>query len=101
MQPVFNKSIFLLLAFPALTIAQESRDAETIFDDFCFSCHGTGWENAPVIGDSFAWEERKEQGIDVLLKHTLEGFNTMPAKGSCTDCSEEELRKVVEWMIED
>ncbi|MGQ9426609.1 c-type cytochrome [Gilvimarinus sp. F26214L] len=77
----------------------DPRDADSIFDNYCFSCHGTGWDNAPVLGDSFAWDERKEKGLDVLLKNTVEGFNTMPPKGSCADCTEEELKAVVEMMI--
>jgi len=102
-------SFFLLTLFATQLAAAQEADAtannartpQTIFQDFCFSCHGTGWENAPVVGDAFDWEERREQGIDTLLKHTLEGINAMPAKGACTDCTEEELKKTVEWMIAD
>ena len=80
-------------------MAETARDAQTIFQNFCFSCHGTGWEDAPVVGDSFAWEDRTQQGMDVLLKNTLNGINSMPPKGGCNDCSEDELRALIEWMI--
>ncbi len=92
----------LLLIFLASSQANssEARKPEKLFDTFCFSCHGTGWENAPVIGDSFAWEERIEQGIDVLLKHTVEGFNSMPPKGGCADCTSDELKALILWMSE-
>lgn len=78
----------------------EARDPQTVFDNFCFSCHGTGWEDAPVIGDEYAWEERKAQGLETLLKNTTEGLNGMPPKGACADCTSEELKAVVQWMIE-
>ncbi|WP_460234054.1 c-type cytochrome [Aurantivibrio plasticivorans] len=89
---------FFVGFIPDLATAEQARSPQTIFDTFCFSCHGTGWENAPVLGDSFAWEGRKEQGMAVLLQHTLEGFGGMPIKGGCADCTEEELKATIEWM---
>lgn len=92
--------LFVIAGFSTASQAAEEKDPQELFNSFCFSCHGTGWENAPVVGDSFDWEERKEQGIDTLLQHTLEGFNSMPPKGGCTECSEAELKSLVEWMTE-
>lgn len=92
-------AVFLLVPVIAAPTLAQSRDADTVFDTFCFSCHGTGWDNAPVIGDSLVWDDRRAKGIDVLLKHTIEGFNAMPPKGGCADCSEKELRAVVEMLI--
>lgn len=92
---VFAFAMLLTSAFAAA----EGRDPEQLFDSHCFSCHGTGWDNAPVIGDVFAWEDRLGKGIDVLLEHTIKGFNTMPPKGNCFDCSDAELKAVVEFLI--
>ncbi|GAB1266180.1 c-type cytochrome [Aurantivibrio infirmus] len=78
----------------------DEEKIESLFASYCFSCHGTGWEDAPVVGDPFSWEERKEQGIDILLKHTLEGLNSMPPKGGCAKCTTEELKQLIVWMIE-
>ncbi len=78
----------------------ETRAPEDLFKKYCFDCHGTGWEDAPVVGDSFAWEERREQGIETLLKHTIEGYYSMPPKGGCNDCSNEEFKALIEWMME-
>ncbi len=75
------------------------RDVEKIFNDYCFACHGTGWEDAPVVGDSFAWQERKQKGIAELVANTINGVNAMPPKGTCNDCSEKELKAVVEFLI--
>lgn len=89
-----------LLTATSFAEAEEPRDPESIFNNFCFSCHGTGWEDAPVIGDDYAWDPRREEGIEVLLARTIDGYNAMPPKGGCADCSEQELRSTVEWMIE-
>ena len=32
-------------------------------------------------GDAGAWSARLRQGFDTLVKHAVEGFKTMPAKG--------------------
>lgn len=90
----------LLLGIVFATHAEEPRDPEALFNQYCFNCHGTGWEGAPVMGDEFAWEGRREKGMEVLLENTLAGSNGMPPKGGCSDCSEEELKTIVQWMIE-
>lgn len=95
---LFN-SVLAFLAFSSFAFTDDEK-TEALFNSHCFSCHGTGWEDAPVVGDPFSWEERKEQGIDVLLKHTLEGFNSMPAKGGCDSCSTEDLKQLIIWMME-
>ncbi|MDW3125150.1 cytochrome c5 family protein, partial [Vibrio sp. 1974] len=43
---------------------------------------------------------RIEQGKDVLVKHALEGFNAMPAKGTCMDCSDDEIIAAIDHMID-
>jgi cytochrome c5 len=34
----------------------------------------------------------------VLVKHVIEGFNAMPARGLCMDCSAEGYKAVIAWM---
>jgi cytochrome c5 len=53
---------------------------------------------APKKGDQAAWKPRLEQGTDVLVKHVTEGFNAMPARGLCMDCSAEDYKAVIDWM---
>lgn len=88
----------LLASFTSVATA-EGRDAEQLFNSYCFACHGTGWDNAPVQGDGFAWEDRLSKGFDTLLENTINGFNTMPPKGNCFDCTDAELKAVVEFLI--
>lgn len=98
------KSILLLFSLLMLSTHQclsAERDAETLFNEFCFACHGTGWEDAPVIGDSFAWEDRLKKGLQELVNNTINGINAMPPKGTCNDCSEAEIKAVVRWLIGD
>jgi len=75
-------------------------NGELIFQQACFSCHGTGFYGAPVIGDPYEWERRLIKGEAVLLKSTIEGMNSMPARGGCATCSDIEIRRAVRYLIE-
>ncbi|EEZ42236.1 putative cytochrome c5 [Photobacterium damselae subsp. damselae CIP 102761] len=56
--------------------------------------------NAPKKGDAADWKDRLAQGQEILAKHAIEGFNAMPAKGSCMDCSDEEIIAAINYMTE-
>lgn len=73
--------------------------AKEIYQGKCFACHGTGAAGAPVLGQADAWAARIDKGMDTLVKHAVEGFNAMPPMGTCMDCSEAEIRAVVEYMV--
>ncbi|NMV43156.1 cytochrome c5 family protein, partial [Vibrio parahaemolyticus] len=55
---------------------------------------------APKTGNADDWAPRIAQGKDTLVKHALEGFNAMPAKGTCMDCSDDEIIAAIDHMIE-
>ncbi|KXF82658.1 c-type cytochrome [Enterovibrio coralii] len=76
------------------------RTGETIYNTFCMACHTTGVAGAPKIGDAAAWEPRIAQGRDILNNHAINGFNGMPAKGTCMDCSDDEIIATIDYMLE-
>jgi cytochrome c5 len=55
---------------------------------------------APKIGDTPAWKARadKEGGVDAILKTAIAGINAMPPKGTCADCTDDELRAAIVKM---
>jgi cytochrome c5 len=73
---------------------------QQVYDQFCFACHATGVGGAPLFGDAAAWEPRVAKGLDELMASTLNGVNAMPAKGTCMNCSDDELNAAVDYMIE-
>lgn len=76
-------------------------DPAQTYQNTCFACHGTGAAHAPEVGDVIEWEIRLEKGLDTLVKNTISGLNgIMPAKGLCVDCSDEQLKAIVEYMLE-
>jgi cytochrome c5 len=80
-------------------VAAGQRSGEQVYQSACFACHGTGALDAPKP-NSEAWKPRLAQGFDVLLKHSIEGFNNMPAMGTCTTCSEDEIAAAIRFMTD-
>ncbi|MBB5211907.1 c-type cytochrome [Microbulbifer hydrolyticus] len=77
-----------------------TRSGEEVYKGACFSCHGTGAAGAPKFADAAAWAPRAEKGIDTLYTHAINGFNAMPARGLCMDCSDDEVKAAVDYMVE-
>ena len=74
------------------------------YDKACFACHAMGIAGAPKLGDKEAWASRIAQGMDVLKRHSIEGFSGstgyMPPKGGRTDLSDDEVNAAVVYMVE-
>ncbi|MEC6833928.1 c-type cytochrome [Photobacterium toruni] len=84
---------------PPVTAATSIRTGQAIYDQYCASCHNSGLMGAPQKGNADDWAARISQGDAVLAKHAIEGFNAMPAKGACMDCSDEEIIAAINYMI--
>jgi cytochrome c5 len=76
------------------------RSGEAVYTAACAACHATGAAGAPIKGDADAWGPRVAQGRDTLLSHALNGFNAMPPRGACGNCSDEEIANAVDYMLE-
>ena len=114
-KPPFTKSVLILATalYATATLADisDALQLAQLSDDFnpeqkymasCFACHSTGAAGAPKVGDGMAveWEPRLEKGLDAVVANTVNGLNTMPAKGLCFDCTDDDLRAIVQYMIE-
>ncbi len=74
---------------------------ESLYKDHCAVCHDTGAAAAPKHGDKAEWDARlKAQGFDNILKRAIEGYGSMPAKGACTSCSNEDIKAAVKYLVE-
>lgn len=76
------------------------RSGEKVYNTFCVACHGTGAAGAPIKGKASDWTARIAQGEETLIKHAIEGFNAMPAKGTCMDCSDDEIIATVKFLTQ-
>ena len=89
-------------AAPTVATSTDSgpRSGQVVFDTKCMSCHATGAAGAPKLGDVAAWSPRVAQGLEQLYTHAINGFNGMPAKGLCFDCSDDEIKGAVNYMVD-
>ena len=91
------------VAKPAVTEASGPRSGEEVYTAKCATCHGAGIAGAPKVGDAGVWTDRIAQGEEKLFDHAINGFQGsagfMPAKGGCTDCSDEEIIEAVKHMV--
>ena len=91
-----------LLVMTQVNAAEDDRfDAEKTYQATCFACHGTGAAHSPEVGDQIEWEIRMDKGMDTLVQNTISGLNgIMPPRGLCATCSDEQLRAIVEFMVQ-
>ena len=81
-----------------------AREAAGIYGRYCVNCHGTGRAGAPRVGPErrLIWsEEIEEEGFPTLVRIAIEGENGMPPRGTCFDCSDEEIEATVLYMLKE
>ena len=84
-----------------VAVASGPRTGEQVYTAKCSLCHGAGVLNAPKLGDASAWGPRvAERKLEGLYEHAIKGFNSMPPKGTCTDCSDDEIKVAVKYMVD-
>lgn len=81
---------------------QSPRTGEEVYQAFCSTCHKIGVANAPVFADKAAWAPRIAKGIETLYQSSMNGVagTAMTPKGSCMNCSEDELKAAVDYMVQ-
>ncbi len=80
-------------------VKAEPRSGESLVTAKCSMCHANAGVGAPLIGHAKDWEARAAKGIDALLTSATKGLNAMPPMGMCTDCSSDELKGAIEYML--
>ncbi|MEI7748616.1 MAG: c-type cytochrome [Chlorobiaceae bacterium] len=77
---------------------------KTVYDASCAGCHEAGMMGAPKPGDKAAWSARIPQGLELITKKSLEGFQgkagMMPAKGGNAGLTNEQVSSAVAFMVD-
>lgn len=85
---------------PTNVASAEPRSGEEIYNSKCVACHSSGAGGAPKMGVAGDWSPRIDQGMDVLYANAINGIRGMPAKGLCMDCSDDEVKASVDYILE-
>lgn len=89
-------------AMATTTVAAGGSDspAET-YTKTCATCHAIGLAGAPKLGDKEAWAPRIAKSTETLYASAIGGLPPgMPAKGMCFNCSDDDLKAVVDYMVD-
>lgn len=87
-------------AAPAVPASAGPKSGKDLYASVCATCHGAGVLNAPKFGNAADWAPRVAKGMDTLYTHAIAGFNSMPAKGTCAACSDDEIKGAVKHMVD-
>ena len=83
-------------------VASAGRSGEDVYNAACMACHSAGIAGAPKVGDQVAWAGRISKGMDALYDSGINGVagSGMIARGGCADCSDDEIRLAVDFMVD-
>ena len=76
------------------------RAPEDIYAQVCAACHDSGALGAPKTGNAGDWSARISKGMDTLVSHAINGFNAMPPRGGDASLTDEDVKKVVQYMVD-
>ena len=84
-----------------VAVAAGPRSGKDIYQGACTACHAVGVLGAPKTQVAADWQPRlDEKGFDQVWKNALDGIGGMPAMGACGDCTDEDIKSAIEYMIE-
>ena len=88
-----------LLLSSAIMTSANAADIAATYDNSCAACHDSGALNAIKKGDSAKWQQLiKQKSMPTLINSVKSGMTQMPAGGLCNSCSDDDYRKLIEYM---
>ena len=82
-------------------VAAGPRSGQEIYNQACVACHGSGVLGAPKLQAAADWQPRlDEKGYDTVWQNAINGINAMPPMGTCGDCSNDDIKAAIDYMIE-
>lgn len=77
------------------------RSGADIYNVSCTACHSVGVLGAPKTQVAADWNPRlEEKGFDTVWQNAINGIGGMPPRGTCGDCSDDDIKAAIEYMIE-
>lgn len=89
------------LSIPPSTEPPSLARGKQVYTKVCAICHQDGQMSAPIIGDPANWYMRlRSSGLTGLYQHVIQGFNSMPIKGACVTCSDNDIISSVNYILQ-
>lgn len=85
---------------PASAPINKDMPGQKTYERYCVACHGSGLVGAPKFRDDKDWSARLSgKTTDDLVSSAIKGLNAMPTKGTCYECSAEDIKAAIEYML--
>ncbi len=87
-----------------LVSGYDLANGKEIYEANCGGCHDEGLLNSPKTGDIEGWTARIEQGMDTMIKKSIDGYidaGNMPAKGGNDALTDDEVANAVAYMVDE
>jgi len=81
--------------------AKPAHPGKASYEKICAICHATDAMGAPVVGNKARWEAVVKQGTDTVYSNAINGKNGMPPKGGAMALSDDKIKEIVDYMIEE
>ncbi len=76
------------------------KRGKQVYINSCIVCHQDGKMGAPLNGDGNNWYQRlKSSGLTGLYRHAIHGYNSMPVKGACVTCSDNDIISATDYIL--
>ena len=95
-----NKPVVAMTPGNSEDMVSTARNGETVYNLGCAACHTAGLAGAPMFANVSQWQGRVEKGLETLVNNSYNGYNAMPARGLCMDCTREEIQNSVQYMLD-
>ena len=76
------------------------RSGEDIYNSKCAGCHTSGVMGSPKFASLEDWAPRVGLGLEKLTLSAIAGKGGMPAKGTCMDCTDNDIKITVQYMLD-
>ena len=76
------------------------RSGEEIYNSKCAGCHTSGVMGSPKFASLEDWAPRVGLGLEKLTLSAIAGKGGMPAKGTCMDCTDNDIKITVQYMLD-
>ena len=88
------------------SLTADIENGKVIYEKVCIACHMTGVAGAAALTDKPRWDEMAAKGMKTLHNSVINGvpegkYGVMLERGSCGDCSDQDLYDAVAYMLKE
>jgi cytochrome c5 len=97
--PIALATTLLFCQGQPASASERLEDGKRTYEKMCATCHATGVDGAPIVGNKEDWQDRSHLWEAVLLEHAEKGYVKMPARGAAEHATDYDISVAAEYML--